>query len=138
LKLFIDTGPFVARLLPTDPDHERSLGVFREISERKLAYTALYTSNYVVDEAVTRLLYESGHRAAMEALRLLRGSVLLRIVHVTEEDEKRTDEVFAKYDDQRISYTDCTCKVVMDRLGIETAFTFDEDDFETLGITVIP
>jgi len=31
-----------------------------------------------------------------------------------------------------------TCKVVMDRLGIETAFTFDEDDFETLGITVIP
>ncbi len=137
MKLFVDTGPLVARTYRPDPRHRESVETFRRISERTVPYRLLFTSNYVVDETLTRLLYEAGHPASVQGLRLLRGSTVLRIVRVTEDDERRADEVFAKYADQRISYTDCTSKVVMERLGIDTAFSFDRD-FETMGFTRIP
>lgn len=137
MKLFIDTGPLVARVYRPDPKHRESVETFRRISERSLPYRLLYTSNFVVDETLTRLLYEAGHAAAMQGLHLLRGSAVLRIARVTEEDERRADEVFETYADHRISYTDCTSKAVMERLGIDTAFTFDRD-FETMGFSRIP
>ncbi len=61
----------------------------------------------------------------------------MRVAHVTEDDERRADEVFLKYTDHRISYTDCTSLAVMERLGIDTLFSFDRD-FETLGLSRIP
>lgn len=137
MKLFVDTGPLVARIYAPDAKHKESVEVFRRISERTLPYRLLFTSNFVADEVVTRLLYEAGHAAAFQGLRLLRESAMLRVVHVTEEDERLADGVFAKYADHRISYTDCTSKVVMERAGIDTAFSFDKD-FEVMGLTRIP
>ena len=137
MKLFIDTGPLVARTYRPDPRHRESVDVFRRISDRTLPYRLLFTSNYVVDETLTRLLYEAGHPAAVQGLRLVRGSTVLRTVHVTEDDERRADEVFLKYTDHRISYTDCTSVAVMERLGIDTVFSFDRD-FETMGLSRIP
>lgn len=61
----------------------------------------------------------------------------MRIVHVTQDDEQRADEIFLKYTDHRISYTDCTSVAVMERLGIDTVFSFDRD-FETMGRSRIP
>src|SRR5206468_50356 len=127
VKLFIDTGPLVARTYRPDPRHRESVDVFRRISDRTLPYRLLFTSNYVVDETLTRLLYEAGHPAAVQGLHLLRGSTVLRIVHVTQDDEQRADEIFLKYTDHRISYTDCTSVAVMERLGIDTVFSFDRD-----------
>ena len=137
MKLFIDTGPLVARTYRPDPRHRESVDVFRRISDRTLPYRLLFTSNFVVDETLTRLLYEAGHPAAVQGLRLVRGSTVLRIVRVTEEDERAADEVFLKYTDHRISYTDCTSVAVMERLGIDTVFSFDRD-FETMGLSRIP
>ena len=137
MKLFIDTGPLVARTYRPDPRHRESVDVFRRISDRTLPYRLLFTSNYVVDETLTRLLYEAGHPAAVQGLHLLRGSTVLRIVHVTQDDEQRADEIFLKYTDHRISYTDCTSVAVMERLGIDTVFSFDRD-FETMGRSRIP
>ena len=137
MKLFIDTGPLVARTYRPDPRHRESVDVFRRISDRTLPYRLLFTSNYVVDETLTRLLYEAGHPAAVQGLHLLRGSTVLRIVHVTQDDEQRADEIFLKYTDHPISYTDCTSVAVMERLGIDTVFSFDRD-FETMGRSRIP
>ena len=137
MKLFIDTGPLVAGTYRTDPRHRESVDVFRRISDRTLPYRLLFTSNYVVDETLTRLLYEAGHPAAVQGLHLLRGSTVLRIVHVTQDDEQRADEIFLKYTDHRVSYTDCTSVAVMERLGIDTVFSFDRD-FETMGRSRIP
>ncbi len=56
---------------------------------------------------------------------------------MTDEVEASADEVFRRYAPSRISYTDCTTKVLMDQEGIDTAFTFDRD-FEDLGFRRIP
>jgi len=90
-----------------------------------------------VDETVTRILYERGHRDALTILGLLRGDPSLRILHVSEDLEPDIDREFARYRDSTISYTDCSSKVLMERHGIPTVFSFDED-FEVMGLTRIP
>lgn len=45
---------------------------------------------------------------------------------------------FARYDDQRISFVDHTSGVLADENDIEHVFSFDVDDFHTLGFTVVP
>ncbi len=113
------------------------MSTFSGIARGDLPYTLLYTSNYVIDETVTFLLYEAGPRVAVEVLRVLRSSPNLIVLHVSEEAEAAADEVFSRYATSRISYTDCTTKVLMEQESIETAFSFDRD-IEALGFHRIP
>jgi predicted nucleic acid-binding protein len=90
-----------------------------------------------VDETVTRVLYDRGHRDALTVLGLLRGDPSLRILHVSEDLEPEIDRAFARYRESAISYTDCSSKVLMERHDISTVFTFDED-FDVMGLARIP
>jgi len=111
--------------------------VFRDIQSAQLPFKALYTSNFVVDETVTRILYERSHRDALTVLGLLRGDPSLRVLHVSEDMEAEVDREFARYRQSTISYTDCSSKVLMGRHGISTIFSFDKD-FDVLGLARIP
>lgn len=53
------------------------------------------------------------------------------------EDKERAWELFRRYDDKVLSFTDCTSLAVMDRLELDTAFTLDHD-FEALGYIIVP
>jgi uncharacterized protein len=55
----------------------------------------------------------------------LRASRLLHIEHVTEEIIDAAWRAFEDLADHEFSFTDCTSFVLTERLGIETAFTFD-------------
>ena len=61
----------------------------------------------------------------------------IRIVWTIEADERKALEVFAKYADQKISFTDCLSFTVMRKLKIATVFTFDRH-FHYAGFEVIP
>jgi len=124
-------------MLREDRYHRAAAAVFADIAGGTAPYRYLYTSNYVIDETLTFLLYEAGPRVALAGLAFLRRSPLLRILRVTDEVEASADEVFRRYASSRISYTDCTTKVLMDQEGIDAAFTFDRD-FEVLGFRRIP
>jgi predicted nucleic acid-binding protein len=124
-------------LLKKDKKHKESVDLFDKIVSRELPYSKFYTSNYVVDEVVTFILYAQGHSEAVKALEILRGSPFLEVLHVTEDIEARADEEFVKYEGHRISYTDCTTKALMDVHGMDTVFSFDKD-FEILGMERIP
>ena len=137
LKLFLDSGALIARAIRNDRYHREATETFTEISQRRLPYRFQYTSNYVVDEVATFVLYEAGSRLATETLRRIRASPSLRVLHVTEEVESLADRVFERFASSRVSYTNCTTKVLMDRESIDTAFTFDRD-LETLGFRRIP
>ena len=47
-------------------------------------------------------------------------------------------QVFRRFSDKEWSFTDCTSKVVMDRLGITTAFTFDHHFRQFGAVTLVP
>jgi predicted nucleic acid-binding protein len=42
-------------------------------------------------------------------------------------DEHRAIDIIRQYDDKKFSYTDATSFSIMERLGIEHAFTFDHN-----------
>ena len=111
--------------------------MLRRIAARELPYRLLVTSNYVVDELATRVLYERGHHDAVWILGKVRHDPAIRILHVTGEIDEKADVEFARYKDQEISYTDCTSKVMMMEHGIQAAFSFDRD-FETMGFVRLP
>lgn len=137
MKLFVDSNAFIARAMESDKNHEAAGDVFRELSRRRLPYHLLYTSNFVVDETVTFLLYQAGPRTALAVLEWIRASPNVRVLHVSEEVEPIVDREFRRYASSRVSYTDCTTKVLMERESIETAFSFDRD-LEVLGFRRIP
>ena len=137
LKLFTDSGAFIARAITNDRYHEEAAETFAKISRRELPYRFHYTSNYVVDEVATFLLYEAGPRLATDTLRRVRSSPSLRVLHVTEEVESLADVLFERFASSRVSYTDCTTKVLMERESIDAAFTFDRD-IEVLGFRRVP
>jgi len=137
VKLFLDSGAFIARSLKDDRYHAAAIGVFDGISKARHPFRLLYTSNYVVAETVTFLLYEAGGRVAVSVLGLIRSSPSLRVLHVSEEVEGEADTAFRRYASSRVSYTDCTTQILMQREGIDTVFSFDRD-LETLGFQRIP
>ena len=57
------------------------------------------------------------------------------IVRVRAADEDRAREILQRYVDKSFSYNDAISFMVMERLGIELAFTFDSD-FRQYGLRV--
>lgn len=56
----------------------------------------------------------------------------LRSFESHQQTKKKTWTIFRQYPDKRFSFMDCTSFAIMKRLGIGTAFAFDED-FRRLG-----
>src|SRR5437879_9215699 len=84
MKLFLDSGAFIARALKDDRYHAAAIGVFEGISKARHPFRVFYTSNYVVDETITFLLYEAGGRVAVSVLGLIRSCASLRFLHVSD------------------------------------------------------
>lgn len=124
--VFVDAGAFYAAKDSDDANHAAALNFLGSFRGN------LITTNYVIDEAITLARFRAGHRTAVELGQQLWNEELARIVRVSESDERAAWELFKRYDDKDFSFTDCTSFVVMHRLGITYAFTFD-DHFEQIG-----
>lgn len=97
----------------------------------------LITTDYVFAETLTLIRTSLGHREAVKFGERLLASRLAQLISVAKEDKERAWEIFRRYDDKALSFTDCTSFAVMERLGIETAFTVDHD-FKALGYLMVP
>jgi predicted nucleic acid-binding protein len=137
VKLFLDSGALIARTLSNDANHDAAIDMFRLISNREVPYQHLYTSNFVVDETITFLLYQAGARPALEVLGWVRDSPNVRVLHVSEDVEADADREFRRFARSRVSYTDCTTKVLSEREAIDAVFSFDRD-MGVLGLTRVP
>lgn len=98
----------------------------------------LVTSDYVLDETLT--LFQARGAAALGVTltgSILRGDVC-RLERVGEADFAAAFATFAQFRDKGWSFTDCTSYVLMQRLGIREAFSFDRH-FAQFGIVqVVP
>jgi uncharacterized protein len=129
---FIDAGPFVARWLPRDEHHRAAL-----VTWEKLSGQELYTSNHVVDESITLLGRRASYEFAADRAESIFQSTVLEILYADRDDEMVALELFRKYADQKVSFTDCISFALMKRYGIETVFSFDRH-FRLAGWKTIP
>lgn len=136
--LFVDTSAFVAWFVTDDVNHEDAVTVFDGIRRGEYPYRPLFTSRYVLSELATLLRRQASHDDAVRVLRAIRESDSFVVLSMDETSFDQACVEFARYDDQRISFVDHTSGVLADENGIEHVFSFDVDDFHTLGFTVVP
>jgi predicted nucleic acid-binding protein len=132
--IFVDTGAFIARYVRRDGHHGRARKVWAEVEKLR---TACFTSNFVLDETFTLLGRQSSYAFAAERARALLGSKALTILRPDGEDELAALDLFARFADQEVSFTDCISFALMRRHRLSRAFTFDRH-FLAAGFEVLP
>ena len=136
-KVFIDTSGWYAVSSRKDVNHNAADAYYRRLLRRK---TLLLTSDYVLDETITRLRYDLGHAQALTFWRRIESAASsgrIRILRVDERTWAKSIEIFAGYSDQLFSLTDCTSFVLAQESGVDEVFAFDED-FRLFGLIVNP
>jgi len=127
--LFVDTSAWLALNDKSDQYHIKAASKSLEIKRQQIE---LITSEYIIDESITLIRYRVSHKAAVIFGDSLFNSSIVRIMDITKEDRHRAWEKFKKYDDKELSFTDCTSFVLMKKMKLHKAFTFDEH-FKRMG-----
>ncbi|MDP2681547.1 MAG: PIN domain-containing protein [Deltaproteobacteria bacterium] len=130
-RLFVDTGAWYALVDKNYPDHKSAEHFLRN---NKIP---LLTTNFVFDETITLIRSRLGWNISKDFGQKLKHSKFASIVAVKYEDEEKAWEIFLKYKDKDFSYTDCTSFAVMQRLKMDTAFSFDSH-FQIMRFQVMP
>jgi predicted nucleic acid-binding protein len=86
---------------------------------------------------VTRLRARAGAPEAVAAGRSLLEARRYEVVFVDPPLMSAALARMAQFDDKRLSLTVCVSFELMDRLGLTTAFAFD-DDFRACGYAMVP
>jgi len=129
MSVFVDTGAWFAYFVRRDPDHNLARAW---VSTNE---SPLVTSDYILDELFTLLKIRESHVVAVAAGKVLIDERVCQIIKVAPEDFTRAWAIFLQFSDKGWSFTDCTSKVIMERLNIPTAFSFDEH-FEQFGSVI--
>ena len=120
--IFVDTGAFLARYHAQDDHHQEALTSWARLERRR---GAVCTSNFVLDETFTLLGRRAGHAFAADKARRIYSSPAFTILRPGLEDEARAVELFAKYADQEVSFTDCVSFALMARHRLTRVFGYD-------------
>lgn len=137
MRLFLDTGAFVAIEDLDDDNHRRAVEFKEKIRQGNTPFRTLYTSNYIVDETLTLLRFHCGHHVAVAFRNTLKASDLVRVFWMTEGLEDAAWNIFEKHSDKEYSFTDCTSFALMNAEAIRNAFTFDQH-FAQQGYSALP
>jgi len=135
---FVDTSFLVARFNRKDRNHRAAAAFLQSQREAGREPIRLVLSDYVFDETLTTLLFQSGrHDVAAAAGRAILESEALRMVRVEAPVFEDAWALFLERPDKRWSFTDCTSFVLMDHLNIRSALAFDRN-FSEAGFALLP
>ncbi len=130
--IFVDTGAWFASAVPDDARHVQAKRWLDSNSQ------PLLTTDYVVDETLTLLKARGFTSEAIEVGEMFFSGQLARLLYLTETDIQSAWSIFRRYRDKEWSFTDCTSKVIIERLGIQQAFAFDHHFRQFGSVTVVP
>jgi predicted nucleic acid-binding protein len=131
-SVYCDASFFVALFSKKDSKHKRALELFHEIKEFRIL---IYTSWFIISEAMTVLLYRYGY---LETLAFNQSIALYRILISSESQHRQAIALFNLFArDRKISSVDALSYILIKDMpaGIP-AISFDED-FKALGLTTI-
>jgi predicted nucleic acid-binding protein len=123
MKLFLDTGYLIALEAADDQYHKAALAHWQGITK---SLPLLVTTSYIFNEVVTFFNSRSRHAKSVEIGSLLLESPSVKLVHVDQPLFLEGWRYFVRHSDKSYSFTDCVSFVVMRRLRIRTALTFDK------------
>jgi hypothetical protein len=124
MAVFIDTGIFVALRNADDDFHDRS----RELMKQALKGECgrIFTSDYVIDEAITTALVRTKrHNLALDLGKFIIESPRITKLRIDESAFEKAWEKFKLLKDKTLSFTDCTSLALIEKSGIKQIMSFD-------------
>jgi uncharacterized protein len=132
MVIFVDTSALFALINSNDDFHRKAKDQCKILLEKK---DSLFSNNYVILESISLIQQRFG----MDGIQALQTEMLslIEIDWVDESQHQVALNMFLKSNCRQLSLVDCSSFESMRRLGIETAFAFDEH-FHKQGFKVIP
>ena len=128
----VDTGVWFPSIVPWDAHHAAAVAWLSQNQE------TLITTDYILDETLTLLrVRKEADRALVFAEQILTQQ-LAELYFLRESDVRAAWDVFRIFHDKQWSFTDCASKTVLEKLGLTTAFAFDQHFRQFGTITVVP
>lgn len=134
--IFVDSSAWIALSNTRDQHYVKAKTIFNRLLQQRMQ---IVTTDYVIDETVTRLRYDLNHSVAVKFLNVIERTEQEDILAVMGVDRHLFQEalrLFRQYDSARLSFTDCTSFAVCQKHEIAEVFAFDSD-FEMMGITML-
>ena len=129
VKVFIDTSALFALEDADDRHHHEARAIQGRLQHER---PVLFTTHHILDESVTLIGSKLHPAQAVSFARHVLSSRIIRVVRTDENVEQAALNVYERFNDPRLSFTDCLSFAVMRGLGISTAFAFDRH-FEQAG-----
>ena len=133
-RLFLDSVYLIALEVENDQHHDAASEHWTTLFEEPLT---LVTTSYVLDEIVTFLNSRRQHAKAIRVGDNLLKASNIQLIHVDENLFRAGWSYFKQYADKTFSLTDCISFVLMERLEITQALTFDKH-FTQAGFVKLP
>jgi predicted nucleic acid-binding protein len=133
-RVFIDTGAFVALRNRAELEHVRAREALRDLVE---SGARLFTSNYILAETYTALLVRVGREEAIAWGTAFRSGRVVEFIRIDEPIEDEAWSILVSHRDKTWSYVDATSFALMDREGVDEAFSFDRH-FVQRGLRIYP
>jgi predicted nucleic acid-binding protein len=133
-ELFVDTSAWVPLLRRHDADHRP---VSDALKRRVAMGDRVVTTNLVIAETYTLLLYRGHRTAALQFLEVVRQPPNVAVYDTAELGESAAVDWLEPFGDQAFSYTDAVSFAVMRERKIRRALTLDHH-FATAGFEMIP
>lgn len=130
--IFVDTGAWYALATASDPDHEVAKAFVESNAEPFL------TTDYIIDELLTLFAVRGQKVNGIEWRHEVLAPGAMQLERVSDDDFTLALDIYERYQDKDWSFTDCTSYVVMQRLQIKQAFSFDHHFRQFGTVTVVP
>lgn len=136
-KVFADTSAWISYSLSGQYKHSTVKNLIKKLIKDGIR---VYTSNDVIDETITRLIYDANPSVVKKfieyILRSIKTGNLIQL-WVDEEIQVEGFRKVEKFIEHRLSLTDATTLVLMDKFKIEVVITLDSD-FKKVGVSMLP
>jgi uncharacterized protein len=130
--IFVDSSGWFASVVPSEIDYPAASRWMSQNTE------PLLTTDYLVDETLTLLRSRRQPQLALTLGDQFFRSEIAQIHFLDEAEIRLAWEVFRRHSDKGWSFTDCTSKVVIEKLQITTAFAFDQHFRQFGTVQVVP
>ena len=132
MKIIIDTNIFISLQIFQDINHKKATTLFKEYQNLRAQF---YTNTFVIDETLTRLVYDLSYIEANKFYKKIieaHKSNEIYILETNKIDINNAWKRLAKLQDHKLSLTDGTIIEHLEQYNLDSIFTFDSH-FQQVG-----
>lgn len=132
-QAFCDTSFFFASLYPKDVNYDRAGQILKEALAQKIS---LWTTWDIISETATLLLYRFSSKAAIRFLDEMKPA--LNIIYYDDSVRDEAERIFRLFSkDKRLSFCDAISYVVVRTILKDMVCLSFDEDFTSLGLTIM-